>query len=126
MPGRPSEKGFLAAFRHAFAIPAEEPLTEQERELLSGLARKVVERNLTAPAIMVLEGARPLNYVGAHVLLFFKPVISLVFPPERCDQVAALLEKRCSLEVLARMVEQYDAEKRDGAAARNQESGAQK
>ena len=49
---------------------------------------------------------RPLNYVGAHVLLFFKPIISLVFPPEQCDRVVELLSRRDCLPILLRMLEQ--------------------
>ena len=119
MSGRRFAAGFWASLRHAFAIPAKEPLEAREREWLSKLAQKVAERGLTAPAVLVLEGARPLNYIGAHVLLFFKPIISLVFAPERCDEVAALLQKRCALEVLIRMIEQHDAEKMGRSERRN-------
>jgi len=107
--GKP-KRGFWAGLKHAFAVPGEDALTDQERQWLEKIARKVVQRNLTAPAIMLLETVRPLNYVGAHVLLFFKPVISVLFPPERCDQVAALLEKRSALEKLLKLIERYDAE----------------
>jgi hypothetical protein len=103
--------GFWASLKHAFAIPAEEPLEPREREWMEKLARKVVERGLTDPALLMLESARPLNYVGAQVITFFKPVISLLFAPERCDEVAALLEKRRALKVLIQMIEQCEAEK---------------
>ena len=81
MAERKSGRGFWGAFRHAFAVPAQERLTPWEHECLCKLAHKVVERGLTAPAILMLESARPLNYLGAHAILFFKPIISLVFAP---------------------------------------------
>jgi hypothetical protein len=103
--------GLWASLRHAFAIPAEEALETREREWLERIARKVVERGLAAPALLMLESVRPLNYVGAHVIVFFKPVISLLFPPQRCDEVAELLQKRHALKALIRMIEECDAEK---------------
>ena len=111
MSERKPVAGFWASLKHAFAIPAEESLEPREREWLSKLAQKVVERGLAAPALLMLESAQPLNYVGAHVILFFKPVISLLFTPERCDEVAALLQKRHALKVLIQMIEQCEAER---------------
>jgi len=119
MSERKPVPGFWASLKHAFAVPAEEYLKPQEREWLEKLARKVVERGLTAPALLMLESARPLNYVGAHVILFFKPVISLLFAPERCDEVAALLQKRHALKVLIQIIERCEAERTDKSKQRN-------
>jgi len=115
MSERNSGEGFWAGLKHAFAIPRAS-FTDQEREWLEKIARKVVERRLTTPAVLLLEGARPVNYVGAHVFLFFKPIISLVAPAERCDDVEALLEKREAAEALARLIERFESE-RAGAEA---------
>ena len=112
MSGPGSGKGFWAAARHAFAIPEEESLTDAERTRLRTLAQKVVQRRLAAPAVMLLESLRPLNYIGAQALLFFKPIISLAFPPELCDELAGLLQKRQALGALADMIEQLQAEGR--------------
>jgi len=105
MPTQGMSQRFLAAFKHAFAIPHEEGLAEQERLWLQRLAEEVVRRGLRAPALFLLETARPLNYVGAHVLLFFKPMISLIFPPAQCDRVVDLLLRRECLPVFLEMLE---------------------
>lgn len=111
MAERKSGRGFWGAFRHAFAVPAQERLTPWEHECLCKLAHKVVERGLTAPAILMLESARPLNYLGAHAILFFKPIISLVFAPGLCERVAALLQKRRALGALIETIQQCNAER---------------
>ena len=118
---KPGE-GFWGALKHAFAIPSGPSLTDRERQWLEAVARKVVQRGLTAPALIVLESARPLNYVGSQVLVFFRPIISLVVAPERCDEAAALLEKRGCLKALVGMIERCDRESRAGRGAGGQEA----
>ncbi len=112
MPRGISGKGFRQALKRAFAVPAEEPLTEQQRQWMDKLARKVVARGLTVPAILLLESIQPLGFVGSQAVVFFKPIISLVFRPEFCDEVARLLEKRSALRDLMQMIERCDAEAR--------------
>ena len=116
MSDRKSAEGFWGALRRAFAIPKERPLADEQREWLDRIAQAVVRRGMTGPAILLLESVKPLNFVGAQALLFFKPVISMLFAPERCDEVAALLEKRQSLEILMQMIERHDAARRSPAA----------
>ena len=111
MPPAKSLDRFLQALRHAFAIPRQETLTERERALLDKLARKVVERDIASAAVFFLESVKPLSYLGSQVVVFFKPIISLAFRPEQCDQVAELLAKRGALEALAEMIEAHDAAK---------------
>jgi len=113
MSEQESNKGFWGAVRHAFAIPKDRPLTDRQREWLEKLAQKAVQRGLTCPAMILLESVKPLNYVGAHVVQFFKPLISGLFPPERCDEVVSLLERREALEELIQMIERADKEAKE-------------
>ncbi len=101
--------GFWTGLRHAFAVPEDPPLSEEEHRWLDLIAEKVVRRRLTAPAVFLLQSAKPLNYVGSQVLVFFRPIISVVFPPEKCDQAADLLSRRQSIEALLQKIEEHDA-----------------
>jgi hypothetical protein len=112
MCGQESADGFWSRFKKAFAIPRDKPLTDRQRQWLERIAQEAVRRGMTTPALLVLETVKPVNYVGAHVLLFFKPVMSAVIPPEDCDEAADLLEKRSALETLREMIEKLDAERR--------------
>jgi len=105
---RPAGK-FWAGLKHAFAIPEDRPLTEQELRWLQFIADKVVKRRLSAPAILLLQSVMPLNFVGSQLLVFFKPIISAVFPPEKCDEAADLLSRRRSIEALLEMIEEREA-----------------
>ena len=118
---RPGE-GLWRALKHAFAMPGGLTLTDRESQWLEAIAGKVVQRGLTAPALMVLESARPLNFVGSQVLVFFRPLISLVVAPERCDEAAALLEKRGCIEALIETIERCDRESRAGHGSGGEEA----
>ena len=105
-----------AALKHAFAIPRDPDLTERQRRHLHAVADKVVERGLTYPAILVLESVGPLSYVGAQVVAFFKPIVSVLFPPSVCDEVIALLERRGTARFLTHAIERRQADRRAATA----------
>ena len=90
-----------AWWAHAFAVDnPEEAWTPEDRELVARLAGFVVRRRMTAPALMVLETGRPLNFIGSQVLAFLAPFMTLVFSPAEYDRFVKLLEKRRSVDLL--------------------------
>ena len=68
-------------FRQAFAIskPGSVPLTPQQEEIIDRLAAKVVEWEMSVPAVLFLESMKPLNYVGSQLLVFFAPIVNSLF-----------------------------------------------
>ena len=89
---------FRAWWSHAFAIEgAEEGLDPEERALVERLARFVVRRRMSTPALMILESGRPLNFLGSQVLAFFGPFLKLVFSEDEYDRFVRLLERRRSI-----------------------------
>jgi len=110
MCSRRSGKGLRAALRHAFAMPAEQPLTDRQRQWLEALARRVVERGLATPALLLLGSIQPVSFVGAQAVVFFTPIMSVIFPPQVCEELTRLLEQHPALAALMQAVERYDAE----------------
>lgn len=107
-----SGEGWRDRWRHAFAVDdpdAFEP-TEREREVATRVCREVVRRRMTTPALMFLEMSRPLNYVGAQVLHFFRPFGGVLVDPGAWDDFAAFVERRGSIEFLCRQLEAEAAE----------------
>jgi hypothetical protein len=100
--------GLWQAIRHAFAIPQDHGLSEEERDWLGRIADRVVRRELAVPAVFVLQSAKPLSFVGSQTVAFFKPIITLIFAPELCDKVIDLLGRRGTAEELIRMVEERE------------------
>ncbi len=81
-------------------------LTEEERAFLDELADGIVRRRLTPAALFFLESMKPLGYVGSQMMIFLRPMISVVWTnPARWDRLHAILEKRGSIELLLRRLE---------------------
>ena len=115
--------------------PAEAaPLTEAEQtqklaeaELMRRLAAKVVEWQMTVPAILFLESVKPLNYIGAQAMVFFEPIVQTVFNLKDYDTLRIMMEKRENVELLLLKIEELDAEalgkERQAKAARRAARG---
>lgn len=93
------------------------PLTETEQsqklaeaELMRRLAAKVVEWQMTVPAILFLESVKPLNYIGAQAMVFFEPIVQTVFNLKDYDTLRIMMEKRENVELLLLKIEELDAE----------------
>jgi hypothetical protein len=114
MADQPQARTFWQAVRHAFAMPKDGPLSRQDSLLLDRLADKVVERGLAAPAVLLLEGARPLTFVGSQMAVFFKPLVSLAVPAEHCDRAIQLLARRDVAEVMVRAIQEREARRQQG------------
>ena len=86
--------------QHAFAVDSGEEFGLEERELAERLARFLVGRRMTSPALMALETARPVTFLGSQLLAFLSPFLSLVFLQEETTRFVRLLEKRKGVDLL--------------------------
>lgn len=90
-----------------------EKITDEERALVRRVAAAIVDRRMAMPAILFLEGMRPMNFIGSQALHFFNPVLGTIFSFREMERLAILLEKRQSIPELIGQIEQLD-EERDG------------
>lgn len=92
---------------HAFAVsPPESEITDDEHALADQVAKFVVQRKLTAPAVMLLETGRPLNFIGSQFLTFLSPFVSIIFPKSvDFERFTRFLEKRASIPCLIDHIE---------------------
>jgi hypothetical protein len=87
-------------------MPPREPLTEEA--ILEKLSGWIVKRGLTTPAILVLETHRHMNFVASQVLVFFQPMLTVLFDQAGIDTVVEMMEKRENIERLLIRIEQKD------------------
>ena len=78
----------------------------EQHALLEKLANWIVRRNLVAPAILFLETGKPLNFLGAQMLIAFSPFVQAFFKGEQYHKIALILEKDENVELLIQMIEQ--------------------
>ena len=99
-----------ASLAHAFAVDSGADFTDQEKELVERLSRLVVRRRLTAPALMALESARPLSFIGSQILAFFGPLLKVAFSKADTDRLIRLLERRHSLDLVIDTIQRQEDE----------------
>lgn len=90
-------------------VSPEEISEERKKEVMGKLAEGIVNRRLTAPAIMFLESIKPLNYISSQVMIFFEPVILSIFSIAQYREIAIILEERGAIERIIEMIEEYDS-----------------
>lgn len=99
----------MSFFKGAMHIPEEGALPEEELAVLEKVARKVVEKSMTVPAIVFLESVKPLNYIGSQTMVFFEPIVQSLFNLKDYDTLRTALEKRQTIEILIQKIEAFDA-----------------
>lgn len=67
------------AFKHAFSMETE-PLGDDDRALVDRVASAVAARGLATPALLALEGHRPLHRVAGQALVLATPGLVLLEP----------------------------------------------
>ncbi len=87
-------------------------------ELLRKVAVAVVEREMTVPAIVLLESVKPLSFLGNQMLVFLNPVVSLVVTSKDYYRFVKMIEERENIEKLILAIEEENARR---SAARKAE-----
>jgi hypothetical protein len=83
-----------------------EDIPESEQHaLLEKAATWIVQRGLTAPAIIVLETCKPLNFLGSQFLIVFSPFVQAIFKGDAYHKFALVLEKDENVELLLELIE---------------------
>ena len=77
--------------------------------LLQKIAKKVVERQLTVPALIFLESVKPLSFLGNQLLVFLNPLVSLVVTSGDYYTFVRMIENRENIEKLLVAIEEENA-----------------
>jgi hypothetical protein len=83
-----------------------EPQDAPLDEIVEEVAREIVLRGLTAPAVHFLEANRPYRPLGADAMLFFDPVLKQVFGGEHVDASRILADDAGIEQLIARLEEE--------------------
>jgi hypothetical protein len=96
--------------RNAFSLEGPHgPLTGEDRKLLARLARKVVARQMAAPAILFLGSVRPLNSIGSQAMVFLRPFLSRLLNPADYDRMTEIMDRREGIGALMDAIEAEQA-----------------
>ncbi len=89
--------------------PEKGKLTPEQDEVLEKVARKVVEKRMTVPALMFIESVKPLNFIGSQVMVFFEPIVQTLFDFKSYTVFREVIEDRENVEILMQKIEKHDA-----------------
>ncbi|MEA3266641.1 MAG: hypothetical protein U9P42_06835 [Candidatus Fermentibacteria bacterium] len=82
---------------------------EEIEDLVRRIACKIVERDLTVPAIMFLESIKPVSFLGSQMLVFANPVVSLLVQSGDYYRFVRMIEDRENVEKLTVAIEEENA-----------------
>jgi len=85
---------------------------EQRNSIAQTLAQEIVDRDLTAAAIFLLEAGRPFSFLGSQLMVFAEPLIHSVFKFRSYNDLAMFFENRSNVELLIQTIEKLDVEAR--------------
>jgi hypothetical protein len=102
--------GLKAGFRHVFALGSPgKQLTAEETALLEKVATTIVHRRMAGPALLFLESASPMNFLGSQALHFLAPILDLACDAREVALAAHLLERRDAISHLISMIDALDS-----------------
>jgi hypothetical protein len=84
---------------------------QRREQLLDDLTRRIEKMGMTAPAILFLETYKPLAFLGAQLLWFAQPFLSLGFKEANLRDLALLIEDRAGVEELLDRLEALQTDK---------------
>jgi len=83
-------------------------VTQNDREFLEILAKKIHNSGLITPAVFFLEMTKPLSLMGSHALVFLGPIINAFVQSENYYRQVEVFEKPENIELLLKMIEKLD------------------
>ncbi len=102
-------------FGNAFSSPSSKELTpaelKEEDELFQRLAKSVVSRGLTVPAIMFLEMHQPFSFIAGQLAHSLGPFASIIVAEKDAEAFARSLSRRDGIERMVRAIEKEDRER---------------
>ncbi|MBN2364374.1 hypothetical protein JXL83_09615 [candidate division WOR-3 bacterium] len=102
-------------FDNIFADPPEdlalgkELSEEKKKNIIEKLSKEIVRRELTVPAIVFFESVKPLSFIGSQAMIFFDPIVQIVFPTKMYAELQSFFEDRENVEKLIQGIEEEDA-----------------
>ena len=83
-------------------------MDNKQEELIDRIAERIHNLGLSGLASILLEGIRPLAFVGGQVMWVAQPALGLLADRDRVAQVARLLERPDALDELRARLERNE------------------
>ena len=75
------------------------------RKIIKKLAKEIVKRGMSAPAIFFLESTKYVSFIGSQFLVFLGPISTMFINDKKYYQFINLIEKKENIEYLIIQIE---------------------
>ena len=74
-------------------------------EMISNLAKEIVNRGMSVPAIFFFESTKYISFIGSQFLVFLGPMATCFINNKKYYNLAEILEDRTNIEFLINEIE---------------------
>tara|TARA_B100001123_G_C14923689_1_gene872795 strand:+ start:419 stop:679 length:261 start_codon:yes stop_codon:yes gene_type:complete len=78
------------------------------QEIISNLAKEIVNRGMAVPAIFFLESTKYISFIGSQFLIFLGPIATCFINNKKYYNFAEILEKRDNIDFLINEIERIN------------------
>tara|TARA_B100001250_G_C19627062_1_gene712031 strand:+ start:329 stop:592 length:264 start_codon:yes stop_codon:yes gene_type:complete len=79
-----------------------------EEKMISNLAKEIVDRGLSVPAIFFLESTKYISFIGSQFLVFLGPIATCFINNKKYYNFAEILEKKGNINFLIDEIERIN------------------
>jgi len=78
------------------------------QKIISNLAKDIVQRGLSVPAVFFLESTKYVSFIGSQFLVFLGPVATCFINNQKYYDFTTLLEKKSNIDFLINEIERIN------------------
>ena len=79
-----------------------------DQKIISNLAKEIVDRGMSVPAIFFLESTKYLSFIGSQCLVFLGPIATCFINNKKYYNFAEILEKKSNINFLLNEIERIN------------------
>jgi len=79
-----------------------------EQNIISNLAKEIVDRGMAVPAIFFLESTKYISFIGSQFLVFLGPIATCFINNKKYYNFAEILEKKSNIDFLLNEIERIN------------------
>ena len=79
-----------------------------DQKIISNLAKEIVDRGMSVPAIFFLESTKYLSFIGSQFLVFLGPIATCFINNKKYYNFTEILEKKSNIDFLLNEIERIN------------------
>ena len=79
-----------------------------DQKIISNLAKEIVNRGMSVPAIFFLESTKYISFIGGQLLVFLGPIATCFINNQKYYDFTKILEKKSNVEFLLTEIERLN------------------